>query len=186
MSVQYQRRYFNVTEYYRMAEAGVLTESDHVELIEGEIIEMSPIGSRHAACVRRLGSLSTHLLAQIVIVSIQNPVRLNPYSEPEPDIALLRLKDDFYAQAHPTPEDVLLVIEVADTSVEYDRGIKMPLYAEAGMAEAWLVNLPKDIIEVYTEPINGSYQKCQIVKRGEKLTSQTIASLTLDVSDILG
>ncbi len=185
MSVQYQRRYFNVTEYYRMAEAGVLTENDHVELIEGEIIEMSPIGSRHAACVRRLGSLLTRLLTQIVIVSIQNPIRLNEYSEPEPDIALLKPKDDFYAQAHPTPKDIFLLIEVADTSVEYDRSIKMPLYAEAGVAEAWLVNLPKGIIEVYTEPLNGSYQKCQIVKRVERLTSQTISSLALDVDDIL-
>jgi Uma2 family endonuclease len=99
---------------------------------------------------------------------------------------LLKPKDDFYAQAHPTPEDVLLVIEVSDTSVDYDRGIKIPLYAEAGIAEAWLVNLPKDIIEVYTEPLNGSYQKCKIVKRGEKLISQTIANLAHDVSDILG
>lgn len=186
MSVQYQRRYFNVSEYYRMAEAGVLTENDHVELIEGEIIEMSPIGSRHAACVRRLGSHLTRLLAQIGIVSVQNPVRLNEYSEPEPDVALLKPRDDFYAQAHPTPEDILLVIEVADTSVDYDRGIKVPLYAEAGIAEAWLANLPKNIIEVYTEPLNGSYQKCQKVKRGEKLISQTIGSLTLDVDDILG
>ncbi|HEX5735727.1 MAG TPA: Uma2 family endonuclease [Blastocatellia bacterium] len=186
MSVQYQRRYFNVSEYYRMAEAGVLTQNDHVELIEGEIIEMSPIGSRHAACVRRLGIHLTRLLGQIVLISIQNPVRLNDYSEPEPDVALLKLRDDFYAQSHPTPEDTLLIIEVADTSAEYDRGIKMPLYAQAGIAEAWLVNLPKEIIEIYTEPLNGSYQKCRMVKRGEILTSETITTLTLDVSDVLG
>lgn len=186
MSVEYQKRYFNVNEYYRMAEAGVLTENDRVELIEGEIIQMCPIGSRHAACVRRAGDLLIRLLAKVVIVSVQNPVQINEYSEPLPDIALLKPRDDFYSRAHPVPEDILLVIEMADTSVDYDRNIKMPLYAKAGIPEAWLVNLPKDIIEVYTEPFNGSYQKCRLVSRGETLTTKMLANLTLNVDDILG
>jgi Uma2 family endonuclease len=167
-----------------MAEAGVLTESDHVELIEGEIIEMSPIGSRHAACVRKLGNLLTRMLAQIAIVSIQNPVRLNDYSEPEPDIALLKQKDDFYAQSHPTPEDIYVVIEVADTSVEYDRSIKMPLYGRAGIAETWIVDLNKEVIEVYTESLNNTYQKAQVLRRGDELLSQTIQGLRMKVDDL--
>jgi Uma2 family endonuclease len=169
-----------------MAEAGVLTENDRVELIEGEIIQMCPIGSRHAACVRRAGDLLTRLLAQVVIVSVQNPVHISEYSEPLPDIALLKPRDDFYSRAHPNPEDILLVIEMADTSVDYDREIKIPLYAKAGIPEAWLVNLPKDIIEVYTEPLNGSYQKCRLVSRGEILTTKVLANLTINVDDILG
>jgi Uma2 family endonuclease len=186
MSVQIEKRYFNVTEYYRMTEAGVLSEEDRVELIEGEVIKMSPIGSRHAACVRRLNTLLNRQVSQIAIVSVQSPIRLSDYSEPEPDIALLRPRNDFYSQAHPTADDVLLIIEVADTSVEYDRSVKLPLYARAGIPEAWLVNLPKDVIEVYTKPANGVYQKFQRVKRGKTLVSQTIPELVLDVDEMLG
>lgn len=186
MSVQYQKRYFNVNEYYLMAEAGVLTESDRVELIDGEIIEMSPIGSRHAACVRRLGALLIRLLDQEAIVSIQSPVRLNDFSEPEPDIALLKPRSDFYAQAHPRAEDLLVIIEVADTWVEYDRRIKAPLYSRAEIPEAWVVNLREDVIEVYAEAAKESYEQCRAVRRGEELISRAIPSLRLKVDDILG
>ena len=117
---------------------------------------------------------------------MQNPVRLNDFSEPEPDIALLKPRDDFYSQSHPTAADVLLVIEVAETSVEYDRSIKMLLYARAGIPETWLVNLPKDIIEIYTQPKNGKYQKVQRLKRGKSLASPTVTGLLLSVDDILG
>jgi len=184
MSVECQKRFFNVEEYYRMAEAGVLTPNDHVELIEGEIIEMSPIGGPHAACVRKLGALLARLLADSAILSIQNPVAINGYSEPQPDVAILRARDDFYS-THPTPDDVLVIIEVADTSVEYDRNVKVPLYARAGIPESWLVNLLKSVIEVYTQPVGGSYQNCQIFKRGQAIISQTIAGLTLNVDDVL-
>jgi len=184
MSVEYQKRFFNVEEYYRMAEAGVLTPNDHVELIEGEIIEMSPIGGPHAACVRKLGALLARLLADSAILSIQNPVAINGYSEPQPDVAILRARDDFYS-THPTPDDVLVIIEVADTSVEYDRNVKMPLYARAGIPEAWLVNLPKGVVEIYTQPAEGLYQKSQIFKRGQATVSQTLARLTLNVDNIL-
>src|SRR3954471_10163269 len=112
MSVQIARRHFNVAEYYRMMEAGILSESDHVELIDGEVVEMSPIGSRHAACVDRLNKFFNKL--EEVIVRVQNPIRLDDFSEPQPDITLLLLRADFYAQGHPTPSDVLLVVEVAD------------------------------------------------------------------------
>ena len=129
MQGQIARRHFNVTEYHRMMEAGILLDSDHVELIDGEVIEVSPIGSRHAACVDRLNRLFNKL--EDVIVRVQSPIRLDDFSEPQPDITLLKLRPDFYAQGHPTPSDVLLVVEVADSSTEFDCVVKLPLYAEA-------------------------------------------------------
>ncbi|HEV2912363.1 MAG TPA: Uma2 family endonuclease [Pyrinomonadaceae bacterium] len=186
MSVQIVRRHFNITEYYRMAAAGVLSEDDRVELIEGEIIEMNPIGSRHAACVGRLTEFLGLLTGREVIVWVQNPVQINDFSEPLPDVALLKRRDDFYAQANPQPADVLLIIEVADSSVEYDRDIKIPLYAGAGITEVWLVNLPKETIEIYTQPIGDVYREIRIVKRGESLAAKSIPSLIIGADIVLG
>lgn len=171
-----------------MAAAGVLSENDRVELIEGEIVEMNPIGSRHAACVGRLTKILERQAGDHAIVWVQNPVQINDYSEPLPDVALLKPRDDFYAQANPQPADVLLIIEVADSSVEYDCVVKMPLYAQAGIPEMWLVNLPKDIIEIYTQPLGETYREIRLVKRGESLTAKTISSfaLTMTVDSVLG
>ena len=186
MSVQIARRHFNVSEYYRMAAAGVLSEDDRVELIEGEIIEMNPIGSRHAACVGRLTKLLERLVGDRVIVWVQNPVQINEYSEPLPDVTLLKPRDDFYAQANPQPTDVLLIIEVADSSVEYDRDIKIPLYAQASIPEVWLINLPKEIIEIYSRPLDHTYQGTRVVERGESLAAESIRNLTIDADAVLG
>lgn len=186
MSVQIVRRHFNTAEYYRMAAAGVLKEDDRVELIEGEIVEMNPIGSRHAACVGRLTEVLGRLAGGEAIVWVQNPVQINDYSEPLPDVALLKRRDDFYAQANPQPADVLLIIEVADSSVEYDRDIKIPLYAGASITEVWLVNLPQEIIEVYTQPVGDTYREIRMVKRGESLAVKSIPSLTLNADIVLG
>lgn len=186
MSVQFSRRHFNVAEYYRMAAAGIFSEDDRVELIEGEIIEMNPIGSRHAACVGRLTELLGRLAGDKAIVWVQNPVQVNDYSEPLPDVALLKRRDDFYAQANPQPTDVLLIIEVADSSVEYDHEIKIPLYARAGIAEVWLVNLPKDTIEIYTLPLDETYREIRLVKRGESLAAKSIPNLIIDADSVLG
>src|SRR5918997_6720202 len=120
MSVQIARRHFTVDDFYRMLEAGILTEDDRVELIDGEIIEMSPIGSRHASCVMRLNAVLTKRLGDTAIVNVQNPLRLSTRSEPLPDCSLLKPREDFYSRAHPTPDDVLLVVEVADSSIGYD------------------------------------------------------------------
>ncbi len=169
-----------------MAEAGLFSGYDRVELIEGEVIKMSPKRCRHAGCVDRLNSILNRKLGHAAIIRVQNPVRLNDFSEPEPDVALLKPRDDFYSQSHPTASDVLLVIEVAETSVEYDRSLKMPLYAQSGIPEAWLVNLSKDLIELYTQPKNGKYQKVQRLKRGKSLASPTLTELSLSVEDILG
>ena len=186
MSVQIVRRHFNITEYYRMAAAGVLSEDDRVELIEGEIVEMNPIGSRHAACVGRLTEFLGRMVSGEAIIWVQNPVQVNDYSEPLPDVALLKRRDDFYAQANPQPADVLLIIEVADSSVEYDRDIKIPLYAGGGIPEVWLVNLPKETIEIYTQPVGDAYQEIRIVKRGEPLAAKSIPSLIIDADVVLG
>jgi Uma2 family endonuclease len=186
MSVQIARRHFNTTEYYRMVEAGILSEGDRVELIDGEVIEMSPIGSRHAACVDRLNKLLNRLVPQEVIVRVQNPIILDDYSAPQPDISLLRPRADFYAQEHPAPADVLLVIEVADSSTGFDREIKLPLYAQAMLPEVWLIILPDDTVEIYSQPANGSYQASRVFKRGETLTSNAVSTLSFDIAVILG
>lgn len=185
MSHQFAKRWFNVDEYQRMAQAGILTEDDRVELIEGEVIEMSPIGSRHAACVKRLNALLNRAVGQKMIVSVQDPIYIDEFSAPQPDLALLRARDDFYAGSHPTASDVLLVVEVADTSVEYDRKVKLPLYARAGIPEVWLANAPEDRIEIYAQPLNDQYQSVTIVRRRESIESQAIAGLSVNVDDIL-
>jgi Uma2 family endonuclease len=186
MSVQITKRHFNITEYYRMAEAGILSEDDRVELIEGEIIKMTPIGSRHAGCVSRLNALFNRLIGETAVVSIQNPLRLSNFSEPQPDIALLKPRDDFYSNAHPTPADVLLIIEVSDTSLEYDRDIKLPLYAATSMPEVWLVNLIKDTIEIYREPHSGMYREVRYFTHGETVSPLFNSNLTLSVGAIIG
>ena len=186
MRVQVQRRLFTVEEYHRMAEAGILSEDDRVELIEGELVTMSPIGSRHAGVVDRLNHLFSRRTGEGIIVRVQNPLRLSPHSEPQPDVALLRYRPDFYASAHPGPEDVLLVVEVAETSADYDRSVKIPLYARHGIPEAWLVDLLEERIEIYRHPTPQGYQDLHIAHRGETVRPTTLPDLELSVDDILG
>ncbi len=163
------RRKFTVDEYHLLARAGILKEDDRVELIDGEIVEMSPIGSRHAACVARLTEWAGSLRGRAV-VWVQNSVRLGDFAEPQPDLALLRPRADFYAAAHPTPEDVFLVVEVAETSSDYDRQVKIPLYARWGISEAWLVDLEADRVEVYRSPAPEGYRDVRVVARREHLS----------------
>ena len=181
-----RRRPFTVGEYYRMAEAAILTEEDRVELIAGQIVAMSPIGSRHAACVDRLNGLLHRQLEQDFIVRVQSPIALDAYSEPEPDLVLLRPRTDFYADAHPAASDVLLAVEVADTSADYDRTVKVPLYAQAGIPEVWLIDLQESRIEVFAQPQGGAYQQRIEVTADATLTSPTVASLELTTADVLG
>ncbi len=183
---QVAKRLFNVTEYHRFADAGILSEDDRVELINGEVVEMSPIGSLHASTVRRIAQLLHEKLGRAVLVGAQDPVQLDQYSEPEPDLSILKPRQDFYAQAHPKPADVLLIIEVADTSIEYDRSVKLPLYARAEIPETWLVDLNEQAIEVFSAPRNGQYQTSRQYRRGETIPSISLPSLTLNVDEILG
>jgi len=185
-SVEVNRRSFTVAEYERMGQFGIFSEDARVELVCGEIIQMSPIGKGHAACVDFLAQFITLRLRRSAIVRVQNPVLLDDFSEPQPDLLILKRRADFYRHAHPRPEDVLLVIEVSDSTLEYDRKVKMPLYAGAGIPEAWLVNLPDERIEVYSDPAGGEYQTVRTYARGQKLQSHTLASLRLSVSKVLG
>ena len=186
MSAQLEKWHFNIEQYYRLAEVGVLKPDDRVELIEGEIVKMSPIGSPHASCVSRANHLFQNTFAQRAVIWVQNPVRLSDFSEPVPDVALLKPRADFYAEHLPTAEDVLLIIEVSDSTILSDRNVKIPLYARAGIPEAWLVNLPRKMIEVYYDLVNGRYRKCSKFKRGDRLVSPTVPGLFLKVNDIIG
>lgn len=169
-----------------MGEAAIFHEDARLELIEGEIVEMSPIGSRHAACVNFLTGFLSRALGNAAIVSIQNPIQLNDLTEPQPDVALLRPRDDFYRNSHPQPRDVLLVIEVADTTVDYDRSIKLPLYATAGIPEVWIINLPAEHIEIYAAPLADAYQFASQATRGDVAASHSITNMAINVNEVLG
>jgi len=179
------RRRFTVDEYHRMAEAGILHEDDRIELIDGEILCVAAIGSRHFASVNAFTGWFATRLAGRVIVSVQNPVRLSSGSEPEPDLALLRPRSDGYASALPGPDDVFLLIEVADTTLRYDRETKLPLYAEAGIPEVWIVDLQRERVLAYREPRAGDYQQVSTVVRGGTLSPAAFSDLTLPVAEIL-
>lgn len=181
-----EERLFDVHEYRRMIEAGIIREGSRVQLIEGEVLEMAAMGSKHAACVNRLNRLFNRCVGEKVIVSVQCPIRLGESSEPEPDIALLKSRDDFYANAHPTPEDVLFVVEVSDTSLRHDRETKLSHYARAGISEAWTVNLPEETVEVHARPTGGGYRETVRAKRGEAVASRAVPGLELAVEDVLG
>src|SRR5438132_4583560 len=152
METEVAKKLFTVEEYHRMGEAGIFHPEARLELIEGEIIEMSPVGDPHIGCVNRATALFSTRLAGKVIVSVQNAVRLSRYTEPQPDIVLARPRDDYYARARISPENTFLVIEISDTTLRYDRHRKMPLYAKSGVSELWIENLQNDVILVYRDP----------------------------------
>ncbi len=162
---------FSVESYHKLTEVGILKPNDKVELIEGKIIPMSPIHSPHAACVERLGELLRQKKQDNQFVRSQNPITLGTHSEPEPDLALVKYRDDFYEENHPTAADVFIAIEVAYSTQKYDRETKMPLFAQYGIPESWIVDLKAKTIEVYSKPKNGEYQDKQTFKRGDVLVS---------------
>ena len=186
MAVPVSRRLFTVSEYERMAVAGILGEDDRVELIEGEIVRMAAIGPRHAASVKRLNRLLEPRFGDRTLIGVQDPVQLDAHSEPEPEISLLRPRPDLYASGHPTPADILLLVEVADTSLEYDRGVKVPLYARAGVSEVWLVDLLADVLVVYRDPSPEGYRLVRTVRRGETLAPLAFPDRPLAADDLLG
>lgn len=179
-----RRRRFTVDEYHRMARAGILHEDDRIELIEGELIEMAAIGSRHMACVIELNRRFVLGLMDRAIVSIQNPVRLSSRSEPEPDVVLLRPRTDGYREALPGPEDVLLLNEVSDTTLAYDRGTKLALYAAAGIPEVWIWDLKRRRVLVHREPAGRSYRSVAVVTRGA-IAPAAFPDVLIPVSEIL-
>lgn len=185
MSVELLRRLFTVEEYERMVQADILAIAERVELLNGEIVETSSIGTRHAACVNRLNKLFLVQVGENALISVQNPIRLSDRSQPQPDLALLQPRSDFYATAHPQPQDILLIVEVADTSADYDRQVKIPLYANAGIIEVWLVDLVEQYLEVYRQPSANNYQHQQL-HRNQQIFIQALADLTISIDDILG
>jgi len=186
MTTQLLRRRFTVTQYHQMVEAGILTADDRVELIEGEIVEMSPVGRQHAACVKRLIKLFSQQVSERAVVAAQDPVELSDRSEPQPDFILLQPRPDFYEARHPLPQDILLLVEVADTTIESDREIKIPLYASSGIVEVWLVDINQQLIEVYRQPVGDRYGNVQRCQRGQKLSLQAFPDVSITVAQVLG
>jgi Uma2 family endonuclease len=181
---QLTRWRFTVHDYHRMGEAGILHEDDRVELIEGELVEMTAIGTRHFSCLNRLNRLFVMNVGDEAIVSVQNPVRLNEYNEPQPELTVIRSRD--YRESLPMPKDVLLLIEVSDTTPAYDRGVKLPLYAQAGIREVWIVDLVSETIERYTDPSEEGYRLADQIRRGQTLESDALPGLTPSVDEVLG
>ncbi len=186
MSAQPQRRLFTNGEYYKMLGSGILLEDDPVELIEGEVVRMSPVGSSHAALVKKLNRMLGRELGDRAIVSVQDPIRLDDLSEPEPDLAVLRPREDFYAEAHPGSEDVLLAIEVSDSSLSYDLEVKLPLYAGHAIAEVWVLDVRERVVEVYRDPdpSRRTYRRQLRREHGEALSPRAFPDLRLAVAAI--
>ena len=179
-------RRFSVAEYHRMGEVGILGEDDRVELVDGRIVRMSPVGSRHAACVSLLNRL-LRPVEETAIVRVEDPVVLNDETEPQPDIAVVRFKETLYADAHPRPEDVLLIVEVGETSLEEDREVKLPRYAASSIPEVWIVNLAEETIEVYRDPLtlaNGvpGYRTRMDAPFGQPICPEAFAHLEIELS----
>jgi Uma2 family endonuclease len=179
-----RRRRFTVEEYHRMGEAGILRDDERVELIYGEVVQMNPIGSRHAACVKELNWLLSRQLGDEFRVDVQNPVRLDQGLEPQPDLAVVRARD--YRGSLPGPEDMMLLIEVADTSLAYDRDVKLPMYADAGIREVWIVDLTGGTIERHTDPSGDGYRLTARVGRKESLRSEVLPEFILETDAVLG
>jgi len=176
---------FTVEEYYRMAETGILHPDTRVELLEGEILDMMPIDPPHGGTVNKLTHLFTNSAEGRWVVSVQNPVRLNPRSEPQPDLMLLKPDPEYYAQGHPQPQDVLLLIEVAHTTVSYDRNRKVPAYGRAGIPEVWLINLPERTVEVFREPRLNGYASVRKFGLRDTISMQAFPDIRIDVGALL-
>ncbi len=183
MSLPVAHYRFTVDEYYRLAEVGILDQDDRVELIEGEIVMMSPIGGRHAASVACLTHLLVEAVGRRALVRVQSPVVLDDFSEPEPDVCLARSRADSYASGHPRPADVLLLVEVADSSASYDRTVKLPLYSRAGIQTVWILDLGRDLVEVYSAPSPDGYLAQHTGGAGDRLEVPGSAA-TIDVSEL--
>ncbi|MGB7207443.1 MAG: Uma2 family endonuclease [Pyrinomonadaceae bacterium] len=182
----YSRFPISVEMYHLMAERGVFAPEDRVELIEGELFEMSPIGSLHARCVNFLNRFLVTSAGSEYIVQVQNPIILNDLSEPQPDFSIVRHRQDFYKDGLPEAPDVAVVFEIAETSVTFDKNVKFRRYAAAGIPEAWLIDLTGERVEVHSQPKENGYGIIKIYQRGENAVSEMIPSIDLSVDDILG
>ena len=175
---------FTVQQYELMHEVGVFAEGDRLELINGEIRVMSPIGRKHAVCVAKTTRAFQIKLGVRTIIWAQNPIRLSDHSEPQPDLAILKLRDDFYAEALPTPDDILLLIEVADSTIAYDRDVKSPLYAANGVPEMWLFDVNKKLVEGYSQPSASGYKRMQRYEKGDTLSPLAFPEMIFNWSEL--
>jgi len=186
MRTKVTKKLFTVDEFERMGEAGIFTEDDRVELIEGEIIQLGMIGAKHAAAVDRTVEFLMLGLSGRANVRVQNPVQLDVYNEPLPDITLLARRADFYAAGHPTADDVLLAIEISDTTLRYDRDVKMRIYAVRGIRESWIVDLDRGAVLVFRDPSPDGYKTCLIFRRGDSLSPLAFPDFFISVDHMLG
>jgi Uma2 family endonuclease len=186
MRVETPKKLFTVDDYHRMAEVGILGPEDRVELIEGEIVQVSPIGSRHAATVDGITEMFVPAFLKRAIVRVQGPVRLSNFTEPEPDVILLRYRPDRYKTAMAGPDDTLLVAEVSDTSLRYDQQVKLPIYAAARIPEVWIVNLQDDTLLVFRNPAGRTYATEFALRRGEAISVAAFPETVFQVDEILG
>ena len=180
------RHKLTVDDVYRMAEAGILAEDDRIEIIDGEIIDMAAIGTGHASVVNRINSALTAAFGATAIVSVQNPVRLDDHNQPQPDFAVLKPRPDFYSERHPRAVDVLLLVEVADTSLRYDRAVKLPVYARAGIAEVWIVDLQHRVIDAHRLPTAEGFAQNTAHRAGHTLRLAARSDIVMTVDDLLG
>jgi len=175
-----------VDEYYRMAEAGVLGSEDRVELIGGEVVQVAPIGARHVGCVIRMTDAFNAAFRGRAIVSPKLPVRLDDYNEPQPDLALLEMRADFYSSKTPEARDAVLVVEISDTSLRYDRDVKLLRYAAAGIPEVWIADLGADLLRVYREPSGEEYTHSRAFGRDDTVTVAAFPEVVFRIGDLLG
>lgn len=185
MATEISRRLFTVHDYHRMVDAGILSEDDRVELIHGEVLRMSPIGPRHSAAVLRANQALQRLVADRAIVGVQGSVRLDEYDEPQPDIYLLRSKEDFYASGHAGPADIFLIVEIADSSLAYDKGLKMRLYAETGVPEYWVADIQNDGVLAYSEARQNTYSVIRQFRRGDRIIPTLLPECPIPIDVLL-
>ena len=183
--VPVERWRFTVDDYYRMGEVGILPHDARVELINGDVIQMPPIGSHHNGSVIGLDELLRDLLGRSVSISVQGPLELRQFGTPQPDVLILRRRDDHYRSANPTAADVLLVIEVSDSTLVHDRDTKGPMYAQAEIAEYWIVNLVNSQLLVYRRPGDGVYHEVQTLGKEDTVQPLNFPDVTIAVSEIL-
>jgi Uma2 family endonuclease len=185
MRIKIEYHQFTNTDVDQLVAVGILAEDEHIELIQGQLIKRDLLGILHAACVDRLNKLFSRQVADDIVISVQNPMTINEILQPEPDVMLLAPRADFYTKARPTARDVLLLVEVSDSSLAYDQEIKLPLYARAGVREVWLVNLPEQSIDCYSHPTAQDYRLCERFFAGDTIQPDVMPNVTVDVGFVL-
>lgn len=185
MATEISKKLFTVHDYHRMGDAGIFREGERVELIRGEIIQMSPIYPPHNGAILRATQALVRLVGDRALVGVQGSIRLDEYTEPQPDLYLLRPRDDFYASRHANPADILLIIEVADSTLKYDHTVKLELYAETGVPEYWISNIQDDVLIAYSDRQGKTYGTRRELKRGETIAPQLLPDCRVPVDALL-